>query len=113
VRGGSTERGGGDAPRKIGQQQAARKLQRDLYPTHRDVVFHAEDAEAGGQKERVAGQPDQGRVTLAAGYRQGILTMQQQVFSQPAIDQRVSIDLKEFLQHPQAQGEARGKCKKG
>ena len=41
-------------------QAAGHEVGGDLSVHHGAVVFHAEDAEAGCEKERVAGQPDQG-----------------------------------------------------
>jgi hypothetical protein len=106
VRGAGAERGRNDATGKIGQQQAASQLQRNLHPGGRGVVFHPEEPEAEGQKERIAGQPDQRGNHRAATPDEGIAAVQQQVPGQFAVDQRVPVDQKELLQHTQAQRQA-------
>ena len=80
MRGAAAQTRRGDPPRKIGQQQAAGQLQRNLHPCGRSVVLHAEEPEAERQKERVAGQPDQRRLQRSAGRDERIAAVQQQVF---------------------------------
>ena len=108
VRGSGAEHGPGDAPREIGQEQAAGQFKGNLDEGGRSIVFHPEEAETGGQKERVAGQSDEGGVGFAAGGGERIAAMEQQVFCQAAVDERVAVDLEEMLEHPQAQAEAGG-----
>ena len=54
-----SRRGWTDAMREEGQQYAADKFDRDLEAGGSVVVLHAEEPEAGGEKEWISGQADQ------------------------------------------------------
>ncbi len=73
------------------------------------VVLHAEKLEAEGQKEGIAGEADEGGEHFAACPGQCVAAVEQQVFCQVAVDERVAIDLEEIFEHPKAQDEAGGK----
>ena len=72
------------------------QLQRNLHAGRRSVVFHAEEPETERQKQRITGQPDQRGMQLAASAVQRITAVEQQILRQPAVDQRIPIDLKEL-----------------
>ena len=75
------------------------------------VVFHSEEAEAEGEEEGIAGKADEGGNQLLRCDREGIATVEQDVFGQVAVDERIAIDLEEIFQHPKAQDEAG--CERG
>ncbi len=100
--------GGCDAAHEIRQQQAAQQFQGNLRAGRGKVILHPEKPETSGEKKRIAGQPDQRGVYFAVGRREGKTPMQQQIFGQITVDERVAVDVKEALQHPQPKDEARG-----
>ncbi len=98
---------------ELRQQQAPHKLKRNLHQGRGIVLLHSEKPEAERQKKRVSGQPDQSGSQLPVRRGKSVAAVQQQVFCQRPINQRVSIDLKEILQHPKAHDEARRERRRG
>jgi len=112
-RGAGTEGRRGNAANELSEEQASGKFERDLHATGGEVVLHAKEPEAGEEKERVAGQPDQGGREIAAGCVQGVAAMEQQGFGEAAVDEGISIHLKEVFEHAEAEGQAGGKGQRG
>ncbi len=98
---------GHNAAHKIGQQQAAQQLQRNLHAGRSKVILHPKNFEASGEEERIAGQPNQRRIHCAVGRIQCKTAVKQQILGQASIDEHVAVDQKEALEHLQAQDEAR------
>jgi len=107
------ERGGRDAARKVRQEQAAEQLEDDLDAGRGKVVFHSEKPEAESQKERIAGQADEGWIYVSASTVEGIAAEQQYVPGQSAVDEGVTIDLKEVFERKEAQCQSGGQGQGG
>src|SRR5208337_2111126 len=95
-----------DAAGEIGEQKAGNQVKPYLNEAGREVILHAKELEAAGEKDRIAGEADDGGIMLAAGAVERIAAVQKQVFGDAAVDEAVDLNFEANLECPQAQSEA-------
>ena len=103
MRGAGLEFDRGNAPGEASQEEAAEQVEGDLHKGRGGVVFHAEEAETEGEEQRVTGETNEGGVQFPAPQRLCIAAMEEEILCHVAIDQRVAVNVKEVVEHPQTE----------
>ncbi len=89
-----------DSIGKKGEQEASGQFDDDLHAGGREVVLDAEEPEAGRKEEWIAGEANEGGVEESAAVRERVAGMEKEVPGHAAVELRVAIYFKEFMQHP-------------
>ena len=97
-----------DAAGEVGEEETGEELEGDLEPGYGVVVSDAEDGEAGGQEERVAGEANERGMEDSAAVNERELVVLEDGGCDVAVDEGVAAGLGEGAHHPEAEDEAAG-----